>query len=301
MKTKIIITLLSLFLLISVFFNVKPDNENYYLSFSNANTRSTYDTYHKITEAHQFSTGKGVKVGVLGKYFGCAENKELYAGGKDFLGDKDGFEHISEHGKWMSTTLKEIAPDVEIYALNVRSNDKAKQANAMVKAINWAIENDLDVLTYSAELFNSEYRAIVDEAIRKAVEYGIIPTFIHYDLPENILPIGFFSETPAVFNRNADVNIFHMDYNLLLLFKYRRYIKLGASSWGDVPYFSNSSMSVVLGGIVAMMKELEPDLHVKECKEILIKTSKVISYNGYEVKRVVNAKEALDYLIAQKQ
>lgn len=226
MKAKITISALIILLLISAFYNIKSD-DLWFVSFPDANTRATYDSFHHIHQAHQLATGKGVKVGIIGKYFGYATNKALYAGGKDFTGNTEAYEDIAEHGLWMATTLKEIAPDVEIYALNARDLDRANETKSITEAIDWAIENDLDILTYSSEAFKKENREEIDKAVRKAINHGIVTTFIHYDLEENILPNGLFKSSPKSYSRAADLNIFQYDYNVIVLFKYKDYLKAG--------------------------------------------------------------------------
>lgn len=300
MKIRILITLLVVLLSVSVYFNIKPDDNTWFVSFQNANTRPTYDTFHSIKKAQQSITGKGIKVGIIGKYFGYADNKNMYAGGKNFTDNKASFEDIAEHGLWMATTLKEIAPDVEIYALCARDNNRAKEAENIAKAIDWAIENNIDILTYSGEAFRKEDRVVIDEAVHKAINNNIVTTFIHYDLPENILPTGLFPKSPESYAREPDVNIFHFDYNLLLIFVYENFVKSGrkvGNNIGALPYFSNSSMSPVLAGIVAMMKERNNDLPPEKYKKILIETSKEIEYNGYNVRHVVDAFDATNVLL----
>nr|NQU91952.1 S8/S53 family peptidase [Bacteroidota bacterium] len=301
MKTKILISSLLVLLLVSLFFNIKPDSDSvWFVSFPDGNTRSTYDSFHHVKEAQQLATGKGIKVGIIGKYFGFAKNRDMYAGGKDFVGNKDAFEEIAEHGLWMATTLNEIAPEVEIYALNARDSNRDKECEAIVKAIDWAIENDIDMLTYSAEAFRSENRGEIDEAVRRAIDNNIVITFIHYDLPGNILPTGLFPSSPSDYKREADVNIFHFDYNVLLLFKYEDYVRSGrktTNNIGNHPYFSNSSMSPVLAGVIAMMKEVNNDLTPADYKRVLIETSREIEYSSYKVKHVVDAAGAVNYLL----
>ncbi|NOY36272.1 MAG: peptidase [Chlorobi bacterium] len=303
MKIKITIFLLSILLLVSVFYNIKPDTSGtWFISFPNANTRPTYDSFHHIRQAQELATGKGIKVGIIGKYFGYASNENLYAGGKDFTGNKEAFETIAEHGLWMATTLKEISPDVEIYALNARDKNRKNEAKAIIEAINWAVENDIDILTYSAEAFSHEYKEEINKAVRKAIDKGIVTTFIHYDAQENILPTGFFPNSPKTYAREADVNIFHFDYNVLMLFKYENYLKSGRKTGNNIgahPYFSNSSMSPVLAGIIAMMKEMNNDLTPEEYKKILVETSKKINFQGYEVNHVVDAPAAIRYLLKE--
>ncbi|PKP33347.1 MAG: peptidase [Bacteroidetes bacterium HGW-Bacteroidetes-17] len=305
MKKKLFIVFLLLLLAVSVYFNIKPGGSNtWFVSFADANTRETYNSIHHIKQAQQLATGKGIKVGIIGKYFGYATNKDLYAGGKDFTGNIDAFENIAEHGLWMATTLKEIAPDVQIYALCARDQNRANEAEAITEAIDWAIENDIDILTYSAEAFRQEERLQIDKAVKKAIEHGIVTTFIHYDLPENILPNGLFPSSPKSYAREADLNVFHFDFNVLFLFKYENYLKSDrnvGNNIGDQPYFSNSSMSLVLAAIVSMMKEVNNDLTPADYKKILIETSKEIKYNGYTVKHVVDAHDAINYLLKMNE
>lgn len=305
MKIKITISALIFFLIVSVFFNVFPNKnaDTWFVSFPDANTRDTYDTFHHIKEAQQVATGKGIKVGIIGKYFGYTDNKDIYAGGKDFTGNKESFEDIAEHGLWMATTLKETAPNVEIYALCARGNDRTKKAKNISEAIDWAIENDIDILTYSAEAFRVEDRELIDKAVLKAIDHNIVTTFIHYDLDDNILPCGLFPSCPDPYSRENDVNVFHFDYNLLMLFLYENHLKSGRNVGNNIgahPYFSNSSMSPVLAGIVAMMKEVNNTLSPKEYKKILIETSQEITYSGYQVKHVVDAAAAVNYVLNMK-
>ena len=88
----------------------------------------------------------------------------------------------------MASTLREIAPDVEIYALGTSSSDESDKVDAMIQAINWAIANDLDVLTYSGPRFSPENRVRLDSCVDRALAKGIVTTFIHYPHPGNILP-----------------------------------------------------------------------------------------------------------------
>jgi hypothetical protein len=302
-KTSIFILTLAVLLLVSVFYNIKPTKDKFwFVQFSDANTRCTYDSFHHIKEAQKHATGKGIKVGILDKYFGYSENEKLYAGGRDFTGNTSDFETVGEHGLWMATTLKEIARDIAIYALNARCGDRTKEKTAIVEAIDWAINNQIDVLTYSAEPFQQEDRAEIDKAVLKAIQNNVVIIFLHYDLAENILPYGFFPKGSEGYSRESDVNIYHYDYNLLLLSNYENYVKAGRISWerSDMPYFSFSSMPPVLAGIVAMMKETNPTLTVADIKKILIETSREVTYNDYKVEHVVDAVSAIDSVMMLK-
>ena len=303
--TRSLFVLLAGALGVSMFYNYKfiTQNRLWHINYNDANTRPTYNDYHHIKAAQQLATGKGVKVGILGKYFGYDANRELFAGGVNFTGDENAFREVDEHGLWMATTLREIAPDAEIYALNARSSNRSAEKKAIVQAVDWAIENNIDILTYSAQAFRDEDRDEIDRAMKKAIGHGIITTLIHYNLPENILPWGFLSSPTETYKREPDVNIYHFDYNMLLLFKYEKFLANGSKrtgSWGDLPHFSNSSMSPVLAGIVAMMREIDPQLSPAQIKNILIKTSYTVEYEGNTAPHVVDAEAALQEIIIRK-
>src|SRR5690554_5265883 len=85
--------------------------------FKNANSRETYFTLHNIKAAWKYGCGRGVKIGVIDWLFGLEQYPELYAGGVDFAANPKALNNQAEHGKWMATVLREVAPDCAIYAL----------------------------------------------------------------------------------------------------------------------------------------------------------------------------------------
>jgi hypothetical protein len=290
---------LGLCLLVGSWQGLRAD-EPFFIHFTDANLRPNYNTFHRFLEAHDYATGQGIKVGIIDTYFGFSDNRELYAGGKDFTGNTASFEQVGEHGLWMATTLRELAPGVGIYALNARPRGRVGEGAAIVSAIEWAIEQGVDVLTYSAPMFLPEDRPLIDAAVQKAIGHGIVTTFIHYDLEENLLPYGFIASVPSAYARTPDVNIFHFDYNVLFLKQYDDFVKRGrtpGSSGNETPFFSFSSMSVALAAVVAMMKEVDSSLSPAEIKKILIETARPVLYQGQEIPRVVDAPVAVRELL----
>jgi len=257
------------------------------LVFPGANSRDTYFTMHHIREAQAISQGKGCKVGILDHSFGIALHPELYAGGKNFVVDSDEYLTKREwHGYWMAVVLHEIAPQAEIYALNTHSfKSPGSNGEAIARAIDWAIKNHLCVLTYSHAVIKGEQRKILDAALDRAHKAGIVTTFIHTGHPGNIMPSGLWNGTDD--GREPDVNVLQYDYTVVRV------------NWKENneaiknPFHSNSSTSPVIGGIVALMKSLSPDLSPVECQKILRETSHPLSYRGETPPRVFNALAAV--------
>jgi len=260
--------------------------------FPGANSRATYFTLHSIREAQSVSTGEGVKVGILDHLFGIDLHPELYAGGENFLGEDQAWKLSStaEHKYWMALVLKEITPDVEVYALNVSSRDEGEKVDALLRAVDWAIEHELDVLTYSSRRFSPEHRPRVDAAVERAHEVGIVTTFIHYGHPGNLLPGGLFSGLED--GREPDVFVLHRDYTVLFVHEYARLERGERSDWYR-PFLSLSSTSSVTAGVVAMLRSLRGDLTPAGCRHILRQSGRPLEFEGQSVPRALDAAAAV--------
>jgi len=264
--------------------------DNTPLVFPGANSRPTYFTMHEVAGAWKSNRGGGIRVGILDHGFGFTEHRELYTGGVDFL-DNGALSAYAEHGYWMALVLREIAPEVAIFALNTASRDEKQKVDAMVHAIDWAIENDIDILTYSAQRFTMANRAALDDAVDRATQAGVVIVFIHYPHPDNLLPTGLFGRSGDD-EREPDVHILHYDYSVLFPEWYREHQK-GNPRPGWSPFLSMSSTSPVTAGIVAMMLSANPELTPEQCKAILQTTSRPMEFEARTVPRVVNAATAV--------
>ncbi|TKJ38925.1 MAG: peptidase [Planctomycetes bacterium B3_Pla] len=264
------------------------------LYFPNANSRPTYFTIHNVYDAWSISKGAGVKVGILDHSFGYDVHPGLYAGGKNFQkgGWGESFNDFSHHGFWMASTLREIAPEVEIYALGTYSSDASEKVDAMVQAIDWAITRDLDVLTYSAVRFPPETRKRLDSAVDRALAKGIVTTFIHYPHPGNLLPTGLLGRTGDD-ERDPDVNILHYDYSVIFTKQYVDWMKSDKSRLSKNPFLSISSTSPVTAGFVALLKSVQPDLKPAEVKQVLMETSRATVFEGRQSPRTVDIAAAI--------
>ncbi|MGH9457381.1 MAG: S8 family serine peptidase, partial [Thermoanaerobaculia bacterium] len=68
-----------------------------------------------------------------------------------------------------------VAPEVELHALKVLGSDGKGTSTNVVRAIDWAIENDFDVLNFSLGFDSPPPGPIaVKEAVQRAVEAGIV-------------------------------------------------------------------------------------------------------------------------------
>jgi len=278
-----------------------PASAQEVLVFPGANSRETYFTVHNVRAAQKITKGAGAKVGVLDHSFGMDVHPELYAGGENFQSGMWGetFKAQSHHGYWMSLVLREIAPETEIYALNTYSSDEAERVQAMVKAIDWAIEHDLDAITYSARAFSPEGRALLDPAVERAVEAGVVVVFIHYPHPMNLFP-SWIGPMTGDDERVPDLNILHYDYTVIFADEYKAFMAGEDDlAQGYRPFLSLSSTAPVTAGFVAMLRSLDPTLSPAKIKEILTAASEPYAFEGRVGERVPDVGQAVRMVRAE--
>jgi subtilisin family serine protease len=186
----------------------------------------------------------------------------------------------------MARTLKEVAPGVEVYALGTYSSDEEAKVDAMVRAIDWAIDNGLDVLTYSARRFSPEVRERLDVAVDRAHANGIATVFIHYPHPGNILPT-WLGPVSGDDQREPDLNILQYDYSVVFTKEYAEWMEADSES-GYRPFLSISSTSPVTAGAVAILKALEPELTPAEIRRLLMETSYKMEFEGMHSGRTMD-------------
>lgn len=291
------------------------------MHFGDANSRHTYFTVHNVREAHRVTKGKGVRVGVIDSMFAMDHHGALYSSGVDVVEAPDALHEYDGHGLWMASALKEIAPECEVVAVNGVAFEgdlgpeerERRRCLYLAASIDWAIEAGLDVLTYSQARVPASSEGIVSKAISDAVARGITTTFIHCAHPDNIWPYGCLQYYPNSldhrgFTREPDLNIYHNDYNTLMVDRFKRFSAMLARGedirTGDhLPFFSFSSMSPVLAGFVALLKSLRPELAPAQCKDALTKTCYAITEQGehwYDLnpcQRVVDIGKAVNGLL----
>lgn len=268
------------------------------LYFPGANSRETWFTVHNLRPALEITRGAGVKVGILDHSFGLDSLDDLYAGGETFqAGDwAESYRSQAHHGSWMARDLKEVAPDVEVFALGTYDSDEARRVDAMVQALDWAVAHGLDIVTYSAQGFSPEARKRLDPAVERAVSAGVVVVFIHYPHPLNLLP-SWIGPRTGDDEREPDLNILQYDYSVVFADRYAALMR-GEDARGYRPFLSISATAPVTAAMVALLKSLEPDLTPADCKRILQETSRPLTFEGRTGPRVPDAYRAVELVRA---
>ena len=243
-----------------------------YFKNGNKKAKESYYSVHNLTKAQLLSTGKEVKIGIIDWLFGNEKDK-FYSGFYDVT--EQGFINNKEHGHAMAKTLKEIAPNCELFAINGVTknslNDDNLRVDFLEKAIQFAIKNNIRILTYShREITDAKAVKKLKRILKMAENNNIITIFLHCDLKSNIMPVAIGSK---VENSQADFfNIYQYDYNTLNPIAYKKW--LDSKKTDKTCFLSWSSMAPVLAGFIALLIEQKPSLIKKEIIEMLNKASK---------------------------
>ena len=135
--------------------------EDWYLDFDNIREIYTDLSYR----------GENVKIAVLDTGISFC-NGRIVSGGINML-DTDGtYDDNNGHGTSMANVIANIAPESEIYSVKVLDSDGEGYYSDIIKGINWAIENDIDIICMSFGAFNYSY--FLEEVIDNAFNAGIV-------------------------------------------------------------------------------------------------------------------------------
>jgi subtilisin family serine protease len=124
-------------------------------------------------------TGRDVKVAIIDSGVnpahlhvgGVAGGARIVSGEEDCSNDY--LDYIG-HGTAVAGAIREKAPDAQLYAVKVFDRALTTNIEAIVKAIDWCIENDMDLINLSLGTVNMEHREIMEQALGRASEKGTV-------------------------------------------------------------------------------------------------------------------------------
>ncbi|NNM06806.1 MAG: S8/S53 family peptidase [Gemmatimonadetes bacterium] len=250
---------------------------------------------HQISPAHGVTLGKGARVGILDHSFDLDSHPELYAGGRGFWNRGSASEDAGDahRGYWMALTLRAVAPEAHIFALGVPPRAGKLRAEAMAKALEWAAGNHLDVVTYCGADLSPAEREILDPAVEKAVEAGVVVVFVGYSHPLNLLPRSF--GPPLIEGGRApDLNIFSYECTAMVGDEVVTLIEADDDAIRrNRPFLGRSSVGPVTAGLVALVKSVDPHASPGEVKTLLVEASRPLEFQGRLEPWVPDAFEAV--------
>jgi len=74
------------------------------------------------------------------------------------------------HGTAVAGAIREKAPDAQLYAVKVFDRALTTNIEAIIKAITWCVENEMDVINLSLGTVNLEHLEVIEKAVARAAE-----------------------------------------------------------------------------------------------------------------------------------
>ncbi|HTF38311.1 MAG TPA: S8 family serine peptidase [Blastocatellia bacterium] len=136
------------------------------------------DAIEKLTlprEPFASYTGRGVKVAIIDSGVNPAHPHVggVVGGTRITSGDADGstdyLDYIG-HGTAVAGAIREKVPDAQLYAVKVFDRALTTNIEAIIKAIDWCTENEMDVINLSLGTVNVEHRKVIEQAVGRAAE-----------------------------------------------------------------------------------------------------------------------------------
>lgn len=175
-----------------------------------------------------------------------------------------------------------VAPDVELYSLKVLDQNARGYGDDIADAVDWAIENDIDIINMSIIMDSEDYW--LNRAIKRAIEHGIV---VIACADNN----GSYVTNPASLDGVISVGSLNADWKTRSSFsshigkvdyyargnQIRSTNRLGSYDSG---WYGTSFSAPYVTGIFALYKEAFPESTAEQLKEIVYNNAKPASYNS---------------------
>lgn len=123
-------------------------------------------------------TGAGVKVAVLDNCFrnvgtpGVSETWVAFDHSYNFIDDNTDVDGTNDHGNFVLTAIKSshgLAPGATVYALKAQADDGTPNEAAMIAALQYCIDNDIDIVNISTQYSTTSFDAKVLEVVAAGI------------------------------------------------------------------------------------------------------------------------------------
>lgn len=249
-------------------------------------------------------SGKGVKIGILDTGVRVDHPDLRIAGGAVFVQGAVSYNDDNGHGSHVAGIIAAqdndigavgVAPGAEIYAVKVLDKNGEGNQSDVVKGIEWAIDQGMDIINLSITSQNGSY--LLEEALKKAQSRGIItvaaagnyPTALYRNL--NVLYPARYTSVLAVGSVTWENN--HFARSLFSYFGqdldfvapgeeiYSTYNGTGALEY---EYSTGTSMaSPFVAGMAALYREAYPTLNSQQIKVHMEKSAEDLGAPGKDM------------------
>lgn len=132
-----------------------------------------------MTPSESFAgrTGKGVRVAVIDSGVHASHPHIGGVTGGVTIGqqlDETDYTDVIGHGTAVMAAIKEKAPDAEYFAVRVFYSSLRTTVDLLLRAIEWSMDNRMDVVNLSLGTTNPAHRERFSPVIARAVEKGLV-------------------------------------------------------------------------------------------------------------------------------
>jgi hypothetical protein len=138
-------------------------------------------------------TGRGVRVAMIDSgvnpahphVLGVAGGIRIGAGGAEASGD---YLDYCGHGTAVAGAIREKAPDSLLYAVKVFDHRLTTNIEIIIKAIEWAVEQEMMVINLSLGTSNPDHRERLERVVERAALKNIVIVAAHKLAGQELLP-----------------------------------------------------------------------------------------------------------------
>jgi subtilisin family serine protease len=230
------------------------------------------------------STGKGIKVAVVDsgvEYDHPALENSVRGGVKVEYDERaennyrikpdDKPSDMSGHGTACAGIIHSIAPDAEIYSVRVLGRNMSGRAIQFAAGLDWAIENDMQVVNLSLSTSLEEYYGLFHDLADQAYFKNIVVVSAVNNIPEPSYPSLYSSVISVAAHEGHDPFTYYYNPSPP--------VEFGAPgidvkvAWNKKQYLTctgNSFAAPHIAGIVSLIRAKHPDLTPFQIKTVLL-------------------------------
>jgi len=240
-------------------------------------------------ETHKMGfTGKGIKIGIIDSGIDQNHPDLEIAGGISYIGSPTDYHDDHGHGTHVAGIIAArdndigiigVAPEAELYAIKVMGNDRLGNTSDVVRGIEWAVANDLDIINLS--ITTQQKSIIMESALHNAYEHGLLivgsagNNLKEFNEPVDVLYPARFPTVMAVgaVNENNKKSTFSYYGNSLeFVAPGEEIISTFIANLPNKPYASSSGTSMAapfVTGVAALYKEAYPLFDNKKIRSLM--------------------------------
>ena len=122
-------------------------------------------------------TGRGVKIAVIDSGVNPAHPHVGEVSGGTRISSNDAttstdYLDFIGHGTAIAAAIREKAPEAQLYAVKVFDRTLTTNIEVILKAIDWCIDNEMDLVNLSLGTANNEHRDLMERATARAEQTG---------------------------------------------------------------------------------------------------------------------------------